>query len=60
MAEEISVHYTFFSSLYFKLGTATLVESTYEKTTYVAKKVVLGNLNQKEIDSAQLEVALVC
>jgi len=37
-------------------GTANLVQSSEDGMEYIAKKVVLGSLTQKEVDSAQLEV----
>jgi len=40
-------------------GTANLVQSSEDGMEYIAKKVVLGSLTQKEVDSAQLEVRLL-
>jgi len=54
-AEETLVPKFFFHSLK-PLGSATLVQSLQDNIIYVAKKVVLGGLNQKEQDGAHLEV----
>lgn len=38
------------------IGSATLVRSKVDNNIYVSKKVLLGNLNQKEVEGAHLEV----
>jgi NIMA (never in mitosis gene a)-related kinase len=40
-------------------GSATLVRSEHDNNIYVAKKVLLGGLSQKEQDGAKLEVNLL-
>jgi hypothetical protein len=37
-------------------GSATLVRCKADNTIYVAKKVLLGSLNPKEVEGAHLEV----
>lgn len=37
-------------------GSATLVKNKLDNNIYVAKKVLLGSLNQKEVEGAHLEV----
>jgi hypothetical protein len=47
------------AQLYYHLGSATLVQEKLDKTVYVAKKILLGSLKDKEQESALNEVSFL-
>ena len=58
LAEEILVILNFIYTVYSFInpGSATLVRNVTNNQIYVAKKVLLGGLSQKEVEGAHLEV----